>query len=119
MGISKNPPNEGDPLTKREDEVLAHIRQGLSNPQIAQALGLSVYTVGEHVRGIFIKRGVCNRVDAALGRGKHSRPRKVAPAKPAIPKPQYGDVIVKRTKASQVRAQISGPNSVFNQAAWV
>lgn len=53
-------------LTPREWEVLRLIAQGLSNPQIAQQLVLSVLTVKEYAHNIYVKTGTHNRVEATL-----------------------------------------------------
>ena len=44
-------------LTEREREVLAHIVEGLSNKEIARALGLSPRTVETHRANLFAKLG--------------------------------------------------------------
>ena len=48
-------------LTEREVEVLRLIAQGLTNPQIAEQLVISLYTVNAHVRSIFNKLDVNSR----------------------------------------------------------
>jgi predicted ATPase/DNA-binding CsgD family transcriptional regulator len=55
-----------DPLTERESDVLQLIRQGLSNPEIAEKLVISVGTVKAHTNRIYSKLGVTNRVEAVL-----------------------------------------------------
>jgi LuxR family maltose regulon positive regulatory protein len=57
-----------DELTEREREVLALLRRGLSNRQIAQALWITESTAKVHVRHIFDKLGVRTRTAAALFR---------------------------------------------------
>ncbi len=52
-------------LSRRESEILALLVQGLSNRQIADALYLSSETIKTHVRGLYRKLGVNNRVKAA------------------------------------------------------
>lgn len=54
------------PLTKREGEVLKQLAFGLSNKEIAQALGISYETVKEHVQHILRKIGVSDRTQAAV-----------------------------------------------------
>ena len=59
-------------LTAREQEVLAHVAQGMSNKAIAEALGISDQTVKFHVVAVIGKLGASNRTDAvrrAIRRG--------------------------------------------------
>ena len=59
-------------LTAREQEVLAHVAQGMSNKAIAEALGISDQTVKFHVAAVIGKLGASNRTDAvrrAMRRG--------------------------------------------------
>jgi DNA-binding NarL/FixJ family response regulator len=58
----------GGQLTKREVEVLALIRQGLSNQQIAHTLWIAESTAKVHVRNILSKLGVRSRTEAAMFR---------------------------------------------------
>jgi DNA-binding NarL/FixJ family response regulator len=58
--------NTGVMLTKREGEVLKQLAFGLSNKEIAQALGISYETVKEHVQHILRKIGVSDRTQAAV-----------------------------------------------------
>jgi LuxR family transcriptional regulator, maltose regulon positive regulatory protein len=53
-------------LSPREQEILDLVRQGLTNPEIAQTLFVSVSTVKVHMRHIFEKLGVRTRTEAAL-----------------------------------------------------
>jgi DNA-binding CsgD family transcriptional regulator len=55
-----------DPLTPREREVLAHLVAGRTNAEIAEALFLSVKTVGIHVSNVLRKTGTHSRGEAAL-----------------------------------------------------
>ncbi|HIF34556.1 MAG TPA: response regulator transcription factor [Planctomycetes bacterium] len=54
------------PLTRRESEVLKQLALGLTNKEIAQALGISYETVKEHVQHILRKIGVSDRTQAAV-----------------------------------------------------
>ncbi|MCG8585789.1 MAG: response regulator transcription factor [Pirellulales bacterium] len=54
------------PLTQRESEVLKQLAYGLTNKEIAQALGISYETVKEHVQHILRKIGVTDRTQAAV-----------------------------------------------------
>ncbi len=53
-----------EPLTEREKEILRLIAAGLSNPQIAEWLYLSLNTVKWHAKNLYGKLSVNNRVEA-------------------------------------------------------
>jgi DNA-binding NarL/FixJ family response regulator len=53
-----------EPLTAREDEVLALLGRGLPNKLIARELSISEHTVKFHVSSIYAKLGVTNRAEA-------------------------------------------------------
>ena len=53
-------------LTPREQDVLTLLSDGLSNDQIARRLALHVGTVKDHIRAVYAKCEVTNRVEAAL-----------------------------------------------------
>jgi DNA-binding CsgD family transcriptional regulator len=48
-------------LTVREAEIVAHARRGLSNRDVAVALGLSIRTVETHLQRSYVKLGVHDR----------------------------------------------------------
>jgi DNA-binding NarL/FixJ family response regulator len=54
----------GEHLTPRERELLRFLGEGLSNREIAEALGLTDHTVKFHLRSIFAKLGVRTRTEA-------------------------------------------------------
>lgn len=59
-------------LTRREDEILGLLGKGLRNHEIADVLGISEETVRTHVKSVFRKLGVSDRVEAlreAIDRG--------------------------------------------------
>jgi DNA-binding NarL/FixJ family response regulator len=53
-------------LTEREQQVLVKLAEGKTDAEIAEALGISVKTVGKHVSSIFDKLGVRSRTEAAV-----------------------------------------------------
>jgi DNA-binding NarL/FixJ family response regulator len=68
-GALATPRLSGDievPLTQRESEVLRQMALGLTNKEIAKALGISYETVKEHVQHILRKIGVTDRTQAAV-----------------------------------------------------
>lgn len=68
-------PAPGEPasvVTERENEILGWMREGKSNQQIAEVLGISPLTVKNHVQKILRKLGASNRAQAvaqAMSRG--------------------------------------------------
>jgi len=60
-----HPAADGDMLTDREIDVLRLVAQGMSNPQIAEHLNITVNTVKVHLRNILNKLQVENRTQAA------------------------------------------------------
>jgi len=64
------PPREAaarpDPLTPREEQVLASIARGFTYDEIAQQLGVSSTTVRTHVRGIYVKLDVHSKTEAVF-----------------------------------------------------
>lgn len=54
------------PLSRREQEVLSWMARGKSNSVIADIIGISANTVDTHVRRIFVKLQVRDRVSAAV-----------------------------------------------------
>jgi DNA-binding NarL/FixJ family response regulator len=59
-------PKEAGLLTRREQEVLQLVAEGLTNADIAARLHLSSKTVGHHVSSVLAKLGVKSRGEAAV-----------------------------------------------------
>jgi len=53
-------------LTEREKQIFSLIACGLSNKEIATRLGISTFTVQNHIQNLFRKLGCQNRVEAAI-----------------------------------------------------
>ena len=58
-------------LTPRELEVLALVREGLANKQIARRLGITERTVKAHLTSCFQRIGAADRTQAALWAERH------------------------------------------------
>jgi two-component system response regulator DesR len=56
---------ETQQLSRRELDVLKHLVQGCSNPEVAQVLHLSKHTVKQHTCAVYRKLAVRNRAEAA------------------------------------------------------
>lgn len=54
----------GEPMTDREQEVLALLARGKSNKEIGSGLFISEFTVKGHLRSIFSKLNVASRTEA-------------------------------------------------------
>jgi DNA-binding NarL/FixJ family response regulator len=63
---SAPPPRLVDPLTQREEQVLAKVALGLSNTEIAGELYITLSTVKTHVASLMAKIGARNRVEIAI-----------------------------------------------------
>ncbi len=57
-------------LTGKELEILALLREGLSNQDISQRTGIALSTTKWHLKNIFAKLGVSNRTAAILRLGQ-------------------------------------------------
>ena len=53
-----------DTLSGREREILGMISEGFPNKRIARALSISPETVKSHLKRIFLKLAVVNRIEA-------------------------------------------------------
>jgi len=68
---ARRPSADVPDLTPREQEVLALVRGGLANKQIARRLGITERTVKAHLTSIFATIGVADRTSAALWAERH------------------------------------------------
>lgn len=73
-GAARTGPKGFGVLTKREQEVLRLVGEGLSNPEIAERLYLSRKTVSHHVSNILSKLGLRNRAEAAIRAARPAGP---------------------------------------------
>ena len=72
LGVATKPgPRHLGLLSLREQEVLALLRRGLTNPQIATELYLSHRTVAHHVSHILAKLNLRTRAEAAAYAAEH------------------------------------------------
>lgn len=62
---SDAPPAAADGLTQREREVALLVADGLRSREVAERLGIASQTVKSHLKTIFDKLGVRNRVELA------------------------------------------------------
>lgn len=53
-------------LSRRETEILTWVARGKSNPEISIILSISAHTVDAHLRRVYLKLGVFERISAAL-----------------------------------------------------
>ena len=68
--LTDDPPSA--PLSPRQAEILESITRGLSNPDIAKQLDISLDMVKEHVAALLQKIGAANRAEAvAIAHRKH------------------------------------------------
>jgi DNA-binding NarL/FixJ family response regulator len=72
--LSEHPESSALPggISPREAEVLASIARGLSNREIAEALGISERTIARHITNLYQKIGARNKADATAYALKHN-----------------------------------------------
>ncbi len=64
--IGRPPRQPVEPLTRREEEVLATVAHGRTNSEIADELHISLSTVKTHLTGVMTKLGARNRVEIVM-----------------------------------------------------
>ena len=75
LGVATKPgPRQHGMLTRREQDVLDHVRAGLTNPEIAAQLFVSRKTVAHHVSSILTKLNLKTRSEAAAYAATHRPP---------------------------------------------
>ncbi len=62
----ENPPRPADTLTRREKTVISYLMQGWRNREISTQLAISEQTVKNHLRTIYDKLGVSDRLELVL-----------------------------------------------------
>ncbi|NUT96495.1 MAG: response regulator transcription factor [Saccharothrix sp.] len=65
-GPRTTPVQPVDPLTEREEQVLAAVAAGRTNSEVADQLHITLSTVKTHVASLMNKLGVRNRVEIAI-----------------------------------------------------
>jgi two-component system nitrate/nitrite response regulator NarL len=70
-------------LSKREEEVVSAVAEGLTNREIARQLGLSEHTVKNYLFRIFDKLGISGRVELVLYALSHREGNENSPAEAA------------------------------------
>jgi DNA-binding NarL/FixJ family response regulator len=66
IGMAPAALRPADTLTRREKSIIACLVQGWRNREISQTLGISEQTVKNHLRAIYDKVGVSDRLELAL-----------------------------------------------------
>ena len=65
-GDERRPVEPVEPLTAREEEVLASVASGRTNAEISDDLHISLSTVKTHVASLMTKVGARNRVEVVM-----------------------------------------------------
>lgn len=75
-GPTSSPRQPIDPLTDREEQVLAAVARGRTNSEIAGELYITLSTVKTHIASLMAKIGARNRVEIAMWAHETNRIRK-------------------------------------------
>ncbi len=90
-------------LSERERQVIQHLAGGMTNREIAQALGLSAHTVKNYLFRIFDKLGVSSRTELLYLTMNHSQAR---PPRSADGESHSFSVIIEAAEAGDPYAQL-------------
>ncbi|MGW6441545.1 response regulator [Lentzea sp. NPDC055074] len=74
-----------DPLTDREEQVLAAVAHGRTNSEVAQELHITLSTVKSHLASLMAKIGARNRVEVAIWAYETRRVRRSAESTTSTP----------------------------------
>lgn len=74
-GRATPPPQPVEPLTAREEQVLARVARGLSNSEVANELYITLSTVKTHIASLMTKLDARNRVEIAIWAHQTGRTR--------------------------------------------
>ena len=92
-GTQERPLRPRDTLTVREKTIISYVLQGWRNKEVAQHLSITEQTVKNHLRTIYDKVGVSDRLELVLYAIYQrldlppTSPTPVPPVRPAAPKP--------------------------------
>ncbi|MDU0291374.1 response regulator transcription factor [Saccharothrix longispora] len=75
-GPAATPVQPVEPLTEREEQVLAAVAAGRTNSEVAQQLHITLSTVKTHVTSLMNKLGARNRVEIAIWAHETDRVRR-------------------------------------------
>jgi DNA-binding CsgD family transcriptional regulator len=95
-------------LTKREEEVVRLVAEGLQNRDIAKELKLSEHTVKNYLFHIFKKLGVSSRVELVLYAVSNAKSAEVAPVQSDKQEKNPAGRVKNRSKSPKAADQISG-----------
>ena len=95
-------------LTKREEEVVRLVAEGLQNRDIAKELKLSEHTVKNYLFHIFEKLGVSSRVELVLYAVSNAKGAEIAAVQSEEQEGKPPGSVKNRSKSSKVAEQDSG-----------
>jgi len=55
-----------EPLTQRESEIVRSLASGRTAAEIADVLAVSCHTVKTHIRNVYLKLGISNRIELMM-----------------------------------------------------